>query len=69
MTTIHYTLYREDNDFVAQGIDYDVSSFGSTEAEALENLKEAVELFLEDLPQEGVRPVISGVTVGELAVA
>lgn len=60
MRKIHCTLYREDNDFVAQCIDYDVSSFGSTEAEALGNLKEAVELFLEDAPQESLRPAISG---------
>ncbi len=49
MKKIHYTLYREDADFVAQCIDYDVSSFGSTEGEALANLREAVELYLEDL--------------------
>ena len=68
MKMIHYTLYREDADFVAQCIDYDVSSFGATEVEALTNLREAVELFLEDLPEE-TRPAISQVTVGELAVA
>ena len=48
MQTIHYTLYREDADFVAHCIDYDVSSFGATEVEALANLREAVELHLED---------------------
>ena len=48
MKTIHYTLYREDADFVAQCIDCDVSSFGATEVEALANLREAVELHLED---------------------
>ena len=47
---------------------YDVSSFGSTEEEALANLREAVELYLEDLPGER-SPVISQLTVGELAVA
>ena len=65
METIHYTLYREDADFVAQCIDSDVSSFGATEVEALANLREAVELYLEDLPEEK-SPVISQVTVGEL---
>ena len=68
MKKIHYTLYREDEDFVAQCIDYDVSSFGATEVEALANLREAVELYLEDQPEER-SPVISQVTVGELAVA
>ena len=61
---VHYTLYREDADFVAQCIDYDVSSFGATEAEALANLREAVELYLEDMP-EAQGPVITQVTVGE----
>ena len=68
MKKIHYTLYREDEDFVAQCIDYDVSSFGATEVEALANLREAVELYLEDQPGERSR-VISQVTVGGLAVA
>jgi predicted RNase H-like HicB family nuclease len=68
MKKIHYTLYREDEDFVAQCIDCDVSSFGATEVEALANLREAVELYLEDQPEER-SPEISQVTVGELAVA
>ena len=53
---------------MAQCIDYDVSSFGATEAEALANLWEAMELYLEDRPG-GKSPVISQVTVGGLAVA
>lgn len=69
MRTIHCTLHREDNDFVAQCIDFDVSSFGDTQEEALSNLREAVELFLEDYPAGKPGPVISQVTVGELAVA
>jgi len=44
MKMIHYTLYREDADFVAHCIDSDVSSFGSTEEEALANLQEVVGL-------------------------
>jgi predicted RNase H-like HicB family nuclease len=60
---IHYTLYRENEDFVAQCLDYDVSSFGSTEQEALASLKEAVELYLED--SDETTPLISEVRVGE----
>ncbi len=67
MRKIHYTLHREDSDFVAQCLDYDVSSFGSSEEEALANLKDAVELYLEDSPEAS--PEISGVKVGELAIA
>jgi predicted RNase H-like HicB family nuclease len=69
MRTFHYTVYREDDDFVAQCLDFDVSSFGSTEEEAIRNLKEAIELYLEDLPPTEHIPHITNVTVGELAIA
>ncbi len=67
MKTIHYTLYREDGDFVAQCLDYDVSSFGATEKEALVNLREAVELYLEDSHESA--PAITRVSVREFAIA
>jgi predicted RNase H-like HicB family nuclease len=69
MRKFHYTLYREDGDYVAQCLDCDVASFGSTEEEAIGNLKEAIELFLEDKPATQLIPTISHVTVGELAIA
>ena len=69
MRNLHYTLHREDADYVAQCLDYDVSSFGATEKEALANLKEALELYLEDLPDSTAVPHITEVTVGELAIA
>ena len=69
MRTFHYTLYREDGDFVAQCLDCEVSSFGATEEEALGNLREALELFLEDHPGIQPIPTISEVSVGELAIA
>lgn len=49
------------------GLDYDISTLGSTEQEALANLKEVVELYLEDSPEDS--PEISGVKVGELVIA
>ncbi len=66
MRIFHYTVYREDDDFVVQCLDFDVSSFGSTEKEAIRNLREAIELYLEDLPPN---EHITNVTVGELAIA
>ena len=69
MRNIHYTLYREESDYVAQCLDYDVSSFGSTEKEALTNLKDAIQLYLEDLPDSAAIPQITDVSVGELAIA
>lgn len=69
MRKFHYTLYREDSDYVAQCLDYDVCSFGASEEEALANLKEALELYLEDLPESANSPQITEVTVGEFAIA
>ncbi|MCB1234095.1 MAG: type II toxin-antitoxin system HicB family antitoxin [Verrucomicrobiae bacterium] len=69
MRTIHYSLHREDGDYVAQCIDFDVSSFGATREEAIANLREAVELYLEDLPTDKTGPIISETCVGEFAVA
>ena len=69
MRKIHYTLYREDSDYVAQCLDFDVSSFGETKEEALRMLKEAVELYLEDDGASEPVPCISELTVGEFAIA
>ena len=41
-------IYQEGKHYVAQCLDVDVSSFGDNEKEALENLKEALELYLDD---------------------
>ncbi len=50
MKSITYCVYREDEFFVAQCLNVDVSSFGQTRDEALANLREAVELYFEDAP-------------------
>ena len=47
MKQIAYCLYREDEFHVAQCLNVDISSFGATPQEAIANLKEAVELYLE----------------------
>ena len=41
-------IWKEGKYFVAQCLNVDVSSFGKTKKEALRNLKEALELYLED---------------------
>lgn len=47
-------VYQEGKFFVAQCLNVDVSSFGKSEKEALSNLTEAVELYLEDItPPKG----------------
>lgn len=47
MRRISYCVYREDEFFVAQCLNIDVSSFGSSHKEAIAHLKEAVELYFE----------------------
>jgi predicted RNase H-like HicB family nuclease len=50
--SITYCVYREDEFIVAQCLNVDVSSFGSTREEAVTNLKEAVELYFEGEPHQ-----------------
>jgi hypothetical protein len=50
-------VYREGEHYVAQCLNVDISSFGSSEADALQNLQEALELYLEDAPDDVVAAV------------
>jgi len=59
-----YVIYREEEFCVAQCLNVDVSSFGSTREEAVANLKEAVELYLEGEPAGAFSPVRE-VSVGQ----
>jgi predicted RNase H-like HicB family nuclease len=49
MNTQNVVIYQEGKYFVAQSLGIDVSSFGSTYQEALENISEALTLKLEDV--------------------
>lgn len=49
-TTYQSVVYQEGKYYVAQCLNVDVSSFGESEREALHNLQEALELYLEDAP-------------------
>lgn len=53
--TFKATVWREGDWFVAQCLDVDVASQGKTEREALDNLREALELHFEQ-PQATVTP-------------
>lgn len=64
MKTMAYCVYREDEFFVAQCLNVDVSSFGATRQEAVANLKEAVELYFEGGSGHAYAPV-SDATVGQ----
>ena len=45
---VQNVIWKEGRHYVAQCLSVDVSSFGKTKAEALENLSEALELYFED---------------------
>lgn len=48
MTEIKYVIYHEGEHYVAQCLNVDVSSFGMTIDEAIQNITEAVELYFEE---------------------
>ncbi len=48
MKHINYIIYKEGEHYIAQCLNVDVSSFGDTVDEAIENITEAVELYFED---------------------
>lgn len=48
LNTLEAIVWREGDDFVAQCLNVDVSSFGPSKQEALASLKEAVQLYFED---------------------
>ena len=63
MKEIDIVVWKEQKHFVAQCLNVDVSSFGDTRQEALQNLKEAVELYFEGEPAE--MTTIDSVTLGK----
>ena len=54
---LQYVVWKEGTYFVAQCLNVDVSSFGTTKQEALNNLDEALSLYFDDehyTPIQGV---------------
>lgn len=47
----HYVIWKEGKWFVARCLEIELASQGKTEKEAVKNLIEALELYLEDAPQ------------------
>jgi len=54
-------VWKEDDLYVAKAIEVEVASQGTSRKEAINNLKEALELFFEDekLPQSKIFPLPS----------
>lgn len=50
-------VWKEDKYYVAQCLNVDVSSFGTTRKQALANLDEALELYFEDFKKPKITAV------------
>jgi len=61
-TKLTAVLRREEGDYVALNPELDIASQGSTREEALSNLQEAVELFLECASSNEIAGRLSGET-------
>ena len=61
--SVTVVVSREDDRYVAQCLEVDVSSFGDTQEEALAMVTEALELWFEDtpVPEHFTRPVVTTV--------
>jgi len=63
--TLHYVVYEQDGAFLAQCLDVDVASEGDSEAAALVELKEALELYF-DGGGQAISP--KALRFGEIAI-
>jgi|GEM_PF-173885 len=65
MKKIKYVVYKEEKYFVSQCLNVDVSSFGNTIQEAIDNLNEAISLYFEGSGPELEIPIINETLLGE----
>jgi len=65
MHALKYILYKEGDHYVSQCLNVEVSSFGDTVQESIDNLKEAVELYLEDNDEINTFRAINEAMIGE----
>lgn len=64
MKKIQCIIYQDGDQFVAHCLNTGVASQGDTYEEAVKNIKEAVELYLEDDDGTYV-PIVNGITLTE----
>ena len=57
MKRIHSVVWKEDKWYVAKALEVELVSQGKNEREALDNLKEALELYFEDQTKLELTPV------------
>jgi predicted RNase H-like HicB family nuclease len=68
MKSLKYVVYKEDKYYVSQCLNVDVSSFGNTIQEAIDNLNEALALYFEDSGSLIEVPIINETLLGELTI-
>jgi predicted RNase H-like HicB family nuclease len=68
MKTLKYVVYKEGQYYVSQCLNVDVSSFGDTIQEAIDNLNEALALYFDEPGSETELPVINETLLGETSV-
>jgi predicted RNase H-like HicB family nuclease len=68
MKTLKYIVYKEDKYYASQCLNVDVSSFGNTIQEAIDNLNEALALYFDEPGSETEFPVINETLLGETSV-
>jgi len=65
MKSLKYIVYQEGDYYVSQCLNVDVSSFGESIQEAVDNLNEALELYFEDKNVDTDIPTINEALIGE----
>jgi predicted RNase H-like HicB family nuclease len=63
----HASIWQEEKWFIAQCLEIDIASQGGTKEDAIVNLREALELYLEE-PTPTLKPYLQTIEV-ELGVA
>lgn len=66
--TLKYIVFKEGNYYVSQCLNVDVSSFGNTSQEAVDNLNEALMLYFEDKEAFDLILPIQETIVGETQI-
>ncbi len=57
MKRLHSVVWKEDKWYIAKALEVEVVSQGKNQKEALDNLKEALELYFEDQSKIELAPV------------
>lgn len=57
MKRLHSVVWKENKWYVAKALEVEVTSQGLSEKEALDNLKEALELYFEDQSKIKITPI------------